>query len=100
MQNSTATNTISVPKSGWSRISPQTSAVAPSATPSRRGPGRSALVSSTAASTTIMPTLAYSEGCTRSGPSPYQDWAPWVAVPSGVSTAPSSSTMAPNTITA
>src|SRR5215218_3862827 len=62
--NRMATNTMKVPKSGWSRISAQTSAMAASPAASRRGPGASRRAPKTAARTTMVPTLAYSDGWT------------------------------------
>ena len=62
--NRMATNTMKVPKSGWSRISAQTRAMAASPAASRRGPGASRRAPKTAARTTMVPTLAYSDGWT------------------------------------
>jgi hypothetical protein len=59
-----ATNTMKVPKSGWSRISAQTRAIATSPAASRRGPGASRRTPNTAARVMMAPILAYSDGWT------------------------------------
>ena len=60
--NRMATKTMKVPKSGWSRISPQTRPMVASPAARRRGPGASRRAPKTAARMTMVPTLAYSDG--------------------------------------